>query len=87
MLPAVKLEENTMKNLYDDDEIMAELRQSKDKIARECGYDIDRLFDRLKKHEKALPAGRISKRRPVKPFSAPALAARPAPLAACDPPR
>jgi hypothetical protein len=34
------------------DEILAELWAIKDGIAKECGYDVKRLFDRLKKSQK-----------------------------------
>jgi hypothetical protein len=59
-----------------NDEIMRELRKVKDDIARECGYDIERLVAKWRKLQDSLPPERIvnlqnQKRSELKAFTYP----------------
>ena len=40
---------------YDEDEIVAEVRAAREKIAAECGYDVKKLSERLKREQEEHP--------------------------------
>jgi hypothetical protein len=44
-----------------DDPIVAEVREARAKLMAECGYDLNRLFDRLREMERQHPEKYITK--------------------------
>jgi hypothetical protein len=48
---------------WDDDEILREVYANRQTYAAECGYDLDRMFEDLKKKEAASPLRRARRQR------------------------
>ncbi|MCR4318106.1 MAG: hypothetical protein NUW37_17310 [Planctomycetes bacterium] len=45
---------------YEDDEIVMEIRKFRSEHARALGFDVDRIFEGLKKRQKANRAKKVS---------------------------